>query len=452
MFKRIFNVGMMVVLLVTMVGCGSKVETTKMNGTDNKNVTSSAQEGTDVKEKVIFTLWHSFVGADQRAEFMAKRMEEFRELHPEYDIDEQRIPRDQYQTKLKTEAASGELPDAFLIWPNAMTKEFVAADLLKDITAFADSNLEWKETFVNRALDEFTIDGKLYSAGLGVSLTSIVYYNKALFEKVGVDYPKTYSELLNVIQVFKENDIIPIALGNKAKWPVQSTIFSNVANRDTGSEWLDNVLAGNGSEFTDPEFMKALNRVRELSNGGAFNKDYNSIDEVQMRSYFYRGEAAMMIGGSWILPEMIKNAPEELKENIEMGILPAFEGGKGDPNTMSGVSSTGIAISDQTSPEQQAAIEELIKFLTNEDSQKMYASYNIPVSSKVVEIKESELDPLYNKMLSLIKEYPMVAVYDSALNAELTDILNNGLQGVMIDVVTPEELANELQDALNESK
>ena len=442
-------------MLIAMVGCSSKSPETKKeqevvtNTKEDTNTTkteSNKQE--EPVEKVKFTLWHSFVGADQRAEFMEKRLNDFREAHPEYEIDEQKIPRDQYQTKLKTEAAAGELPDAFVIWPNAMTKEFASASLLKDINGHLEENPEWRDSFVSRALDEFTVDGKTYSAGLGVSITSIVYYNKALFEKYNLEYPNSYAELLNVITVFKENGVIPIALGNKAKWPAQSTIFSCLANRETGSEWLDSALSGTGSKFTDPEFITALNKLKELTDMGAFNKDYNTIDEVEVRSYFYKGEAAMMIGGSWILPDMIKNAPEDIKANIEMTVLPGFEGGKGDPNTMSGVSSTGIAISAKASPEQQAAIEELIQFLTNEESQKLYAVYNIPVSSKTVQINESEMDPLYKKMLDLIKKYPMVAVYDSAMNSEMTDITNNGLQGIMIGSLTPEELAEELQKAV----
>ena len=455
MSKRIISLVLMGCMLIAMVGCSSKSPETKKEQevvTNTKEDTNTAKTESNKQEepveKVKFTLWHSFVGADQRAEFMEKRLNDFREAHPEYEIDEQKIPRDQYQTKLKTEAAAGELPDAFVIWPNAMTKEFASASLLKDINGHLEENPEWRDSFVSRALDEFTVDGKTYSAGLGVSITSIVYYNKALFEKYNLEYPNSYAELLNVITVFKENGVIPIALGNKAKWPAQSTIFSCLANRETGSEWLDSALSGTGSKFTDPEFITALNKLKELTDMGAFNKDYNTIDEVEVRSYFYKGEAAMMIGGSWILPDMIKNAPEDIKANIEMTVLPGFEGGKGDPNTMSGVSSTGIAISAKASPEQQAAIEELIQFLTNEESQKLYAVYNIPVSSKTVQINESEMDPLYKKMLDLIKKYPMVAVYDSAMNSEMTDITNNGLQGIMIGSLTPEELAEELQKAV----
>ncbi|MCJ7691119.1 MAG: extracellular solute-binding protein [Clostridiaceae bacterium] len=435
MKKRILSMVLVLGILVSSSGCS------------NSNKKSEEPSTAGNAETVKFSLWHSFVGADQRAEFMADRIKAFKVKYPNIEIDEQKMPRDQYQTKLKTQAAAGELPDAFLLWPNAMTKEFVKSDLITDINDLLAENKEWKDGFIPRALEEFTVDDKTYSAALGVSLTSMVFYNKAIFDKYGVEYPKTYEELKGAIKVFAVNDIIPIALGNKAKWPAQSTIFSMMANRETGTEWLENVLAKKGAAFTDPEFVSALTKLQEMTNLGAFNKDYNSIDEVQVRDYFYKGEAAMFIGGSWVLPDMISKASEELKKNLEISILPAFTDGKGDPNVMTGVSSTGIVMSSKVSPEQKDAIGKLIMFLTNADSQKLYAKYNIPVSYKDVNLDGIEIDPIYVKTNELIKNHPLVTVYDSALNSELTNILNNGLQGIMVGE-KPEDLAKQLQNAL----
>lgn len=408
----------------------------------------SDSQSTQSGGKVKISLWHSFVGADQRAEFMEKRITAFKAANPDIEIDEQKIPRDQYQTKLKTLAAAGELPDAFLIWPNAMTKEFSSAGLLADINGLLAKEKTWKDSLLPRALEEFTFGGKTYSAGLGVSVTSILYYNKALFAANQVKVPTTYDELKTAIKTFSTKGIIPVALGNKAKWPVQSTIFSVISNRVAGTKWLEDTLAGKGAKFTDKAFVDALGVIKELTDLGAFNRDYNSIDEVQMRSYFYKGEAAMVIGGSWVLPDMIKNSPEELKPNIEMTVFPSIPGGAGDPKTMSGVSSTGIAVNAKASPQQRAAIEKLIMFLTNNDAQELYTQYFIPISSRAFQPDASKLDALYVKLVKLIKDHPLVTVYDSALNSEQTDIINNGLQAVMLGTQKPAELAAQLQTTI----
>ncbi|MBC8062427.1 MAG: extracellular solute-binding protein [Clostridiaceae bacterium] len=437
MKKRIISMALILGILVSASGCSS----------NSSKSSDSSSTGTTTNKPVKISLWHSFVGADQRAKFMEERMAAFKVKYPNIEIDEQKMPKDQYQTKLKTQAAAGSLPDAFLLWPNSMTKEFAKSNLIAPINDLLSKNAEWKDGFIPRALDEFTVEGKTYSAGLGVSVTSMVFYNKALFDKYNLTFPKTYEDLKEVVKVFAKNGIIPIALGNKAKWPMQSTIFSLMANRETGSEWLDNVLAKKGASFTDPQFVSSLTKVQELTKLGAFNKDYNSIDEVQMRDYFYKGQAAMTIDGSWILPDMIAKATPDLKKNLEIGVLPAVTGGKGDANTMSGVSSTGIVMNAKATPEQKEAIGKLIMFLTDKDAQQQYANYSIPVSYKNVTLDASKVDPIYSKVNDLIKNHPLVTVYDSALNSEQTDIINNGLQGIMVGE-KPENVAKQLQAAV----
>jgi raffinose/stachyose/melibiose transport system substrate-binding protein len=399
----------------------------------------------DASRKVKISVWHSFVGSDQRAEFMTRRMAEFQAANPDIVVDEQKIPRDQYQTRLKTLAAANELPDGFLLWPNAMTFEFASSGLLADINDYLNQEAAWKEGMLPLALNEFTYQGKTYGAGLGISLTSIVFYNKALFDKYNLKVPTTYQELKTAIEVFNQNSIIPIAHGNKPQWPAQSSLYSIIANRVTGSQWLTDTLAKqNGAKFTDQVFVDALSIMKDLADSSAFNRDYNSIDNVQMRSYFYRGEAAMMIDGSWALPDVIANAPDELKEHIEMTVFPAIPGGKGDPTTISGVSSTSIVINAKANPAQKEALCKLIKFITEDAAQTMYMDYNIPVSSLTVEADLSKVTSLYAKMVTLIKEHPLVTVYDSALNSEQAEIINNGLQAVMLGVQTPEALAAQL--------
>jgi raffinose/stachyose/melibiose transport system substrate-binding protein len=396
--------------------------------------------------KVRLTLWHSYVGADQRAEFMTRRMEQFRVANPNIEIEEQKIPRDQYQTRLKTQAAANELPDAFIAWPNTPVREFIEAGLLSDINGLLSREKTWSDGILSVAKDEFTVDGKTYSVGLGISVTSVFFYNKALFQKYNVKVPATYDELKTAINTFKANGIIPIALGNKAKWPAQSEVFSIVGNRVTGSEWLYNAIAGkNGAKFTDKTFLDALNVMKELAAMGAFNRDYNSIDDVQVRGYFYREEAAMMINGTWVIPDIAANVDAAMKEKIEMMTFPVIAGGNGEPETLSGVSSTGVVINAKCTPEQKAAVEEIILFLTNDDAQKMYMEYYIPVSSKNVEADLSATDPVYAKLVTLMKAHPnMVTVYDSALNSEQTEIINNGLQGIMLGTETPEQVAKQL--------
>jgi raffinose/stachyose/melibiose transport system substrate-binding protein len=129
MKKRVLGAILLASMLLALVGCSTGNSPTSGSPGAGPKPAASAGASEPSDEKVSFSIWHSYVGTDQRAGVMQIVMGQFGSEHPEYEIDEQKIPRDQYQTKLKTQAAAEALPESFLCWPNAMTIEFVQAGL-----------------------------------------------------------------------------------------------------------------------------------------------------------------------------------------------------------------------------------------------------------------------------------------------------------------------------------
>src|SRR5690606_24841963 len=107
-------------------------------------------------------------------------------------------------------------------------------------------------------------EGQIYSAPLAMSATSFLYYNKDLFDANGVKVPTTWTELMSAVEAFNAKGITPIALGNKAPWVAQSTIIGSLADRVTGTDWFLKAVAGDGASFTDPQFVEALGKFKEL--------------------------------------------------------------------------------------------------------------------------------------------------------------------------------------------
>ncbi len=73
------------------------------------------------------------------------------------------------------------------------------------------------DRFAPTALEAATYDGKIMGLPLAMDMVP-VWYNKEVFEKYGVKPPKTWDELMQAIETFKKNGVIPIALANKTKW------------------------------------------------------------------------------------------------------------------------------------------------------------------------------------------------------------------------------------------
>src|SRR5699024_5583403 len=124
------------------------------------------------------------------------------------------VPNDDIETKLRTQATAGELPDMFKGYPGARMKSFIDADKVMPIDSIMDN---WEGKIPDEILDPFRFDGKQYAVPGDIAVTSLVYYNKKKLEDVGYDeFPDNYEDFKDLIKELNESDITPIALGNKA--------------------------------------------------------------------------------------------------------------------------------------------------------------------------------------------------------------------------------------------
>lgn len=396
-------------------------------------------------ERVSISIWHNWTGQDAKAVAMRKIIEDFRADHPEIEVIDEGLPTDGLRTRLRTVAAADEMPELFVMFPDAMTKEFVKGNLLQPIDEELNANPEWRDNFIPNALDGFTVDGKVYSVPMNLAPSSLVFYNDALFKQHNVKVPETWEELQTAVQTFKENGVIPIALGNKTNWVAQSTFFSTVADRITGTDWFLKAVEQEGAKFTDPEFIQALKMFQELGELGAFQEGFNSLDETQMMQLYFQGNAAMVINGGWALANLVNNAPPEVLDNTHITIVPAIPGGKGAPDTTSGVVGTGLGVSKKLSGSQKEAAMKLFYALAGPDGQKATLESSTLVSYNI-ELDKSKAHPLFVELYELIQNVKIVPVYDSKLGSATVEVVNNGLQELLMGG-NAEDIAAKIQSA-----
>lgn len=418
-------------LALLLAGCGGGNETSGSGGNG--------------REQVSVSIWHNWTGQDAKAVAMRKIIEDFRVANPDIEVIDEGLPTDGLKTRLRTVAAADEMPDLFVMWPDAMTKEFVKGELLQPIDDELNANPEWKNNFIPNALDGFTVDGKTYSVPMNLAPSSFIFYNDALFKKFSVKVPETWEELEAAIQTFNENGVIPIALGNKTNWVAQSTFFSTVADRITGTDWFLKAVEQDGAKFTDPEFVEALATFQKLSELNAFQEGFNSLDETQMMQLYFQGNTAMVVNGGWALANLVNNAPPEVLDNTHITIVPAIAGGQGDPDTTSGVVGTGLGVSKKLTGSQKAAAMKLFYALAGPDGQKATLDSSTLVSYNI-ELDKSKAYPLFVELYDLIQRVKITPVYDSKLGSATVEVVNNGLQELLMGG-DPESIAGKIQAA-----
>ena len=420
-----------ILIVVLLAACGSN---STSDGSTNKST-----------EKITLTIWNNWSGQDAKAVAMRKILEDFQAENPNITLEIEALATDGLKTRLRTAAAADEMPDLFVMWPGAMTKEFVQGDLLQPINEFLDQNAEWKNNFIENALVDFTVEDNIYSVPMNLAPSSLLYYNEDLFKQYNVKVPTTWDELLQAVDTFNANNIIPIALGNKANWVAQSTTFSTIGDRVTGTEWFLKAVDQSGASFTDPEFIEALKLYQELGEAKAYQEGFNSIDENQMLQLYTQGKAAMVINGGWAVAGLVNTASEEILNATNITILPTVDGGKGAAKTTAGVVGTGLGVNKKLSGAKKDAAMKLFYALAGPDGQKATLESSTLISYNL-ELDPSKANPLFIKLTELMKETKIVPVYDSKLSSAAVEAINNGLQELLLGG-DPEDIAKRIQAA-----
>lgn len=269
-------------------------------------------------------MMHNWTNPNIDNEILKARIELFQKENPDIKIDVEEVPSSQYLTKLQTQATGRTLPDLAVYQPNAALQPFVNANLLMPIDEILDT---WKDILPQEAIDSYSLDGKHYAVPAKLTYVDIIYYNKDLLSKVGyTEFPQTYDKFIDMVKKLRAADITPIVVGNKDRWPLQSSYISILSDRFGGSDFLTKAAKGE-AKFTDPEFVKALQVIEELTALNAFNADMNTIDTVQEQNFFLQGKAAMSITTSTVDAKYRQS--NENGDNIGIALYPSFEGGKG---------------------------------------------------------------------------------------------------------------------------
>ena len=274
---------------------------------------------------VTLTLMYQSSGEETGDRWMEDNVALFQELHPNIKIEvTANTYGDQYLTQITTMMATGRPPDVFASWTLGRLEPFVSAGRVYNLKPELEKDPGFAEFLQQEPLASTTFNGGIY--GIPHNLAAeLVYYNKEVFDQFGLTVPTTYDEFLNIVEVLKANDIIPIALGNAETWT--GTIpYMMITERVGGLDTYERVVIEGNGQWTEEPFVKSAELLQELIAMGAFEPNVNGIRPEEARGKFMTGKAGMWMNGTWDIGIM----------NYNMGVdgyglfnFPDIPGGKG---------------------------------------------------------------------------------------------------------------------------
>lgn len=278
------------------------------------------------------------------------------------------IQNDPYKERLQVAMGSPERPDIFFNWGGGNLGQYVEADQVYDMTENLDGQPEVRDAFLESVLEVAELDGATYGIPMQGTQPASLFYNEAVFDDAGVEPPQTYAELLDLVEVFQDEDVTPVVLPGASSWTLLMWV-SYLVDRIGGAEVYEDISMGEDGAWEDPAVVEALDMSQELVDLGAFGTDFSAIDwdGGQATTLLAEGEAAMILMGPWMVQDAEANAPE-FHESGDLGWFPfpELEDGAGDPSAVAGPPTNYFSVhADTEHPD--VAMEWLTESMTSDD-------------------------------------------------------------------------------------
>jgi raffinose/stachyose/melibiose transport system substrate-binding protein len=399
------------------------------------------------------TIWDIRTGSQQKV--VQDAASRFNSKHTDIHATINFFQNDPYKQKIQVAMGAHNPPDIFIGWGGGILKTYVDANDVYDLTPDINADSAWKNRYLPSVLTAATFDGKLYGVPNSGVQPTLFYYNKELFNQYHLSAPKTWNELLNVINTLKQHNVIPIALAGGSKWPYLM-YEQYLVDRYGGPDAFNAVIANQKNAWSQDAFIKANTAIQQLVNMGAFGGSFSSVvaDTNQDAALLYTGKAAMMLQGNWNFPIIQTGSPEFI-QNGKLGWFPfpTVEGGKGDPANIAGNPCNFYSIS-KTAKSPQNCITYLKEAVLSDQQVKDFIAIGaIPA----VQGLESQLSSAKNSEW-LLFNYQMVQKaphfqlsWDQALPPQAAQALLTNLDQLFLKQITPQQFSDNMNKTITAS-
>lgn len=285
--KKIFL--LMISLLLVVLSCGNKSGATSEKNGDSGELT--------------FMIWDR--GQEPGMSAIAA---EFEKQNPGAKVKVQVVGWDEYWTKLEAGATGGALPDLFWMH-SAYFYDYASNDMLLEVDSKIDNGFEH---FPKDLVELYQYKGKQYAVPKDFDTIGL-FYNKELFDKAGVPYPKegwTWADYLETAKKLTKDGVY----GTAAPLNVQEG-FWNTMYQNGGY-----VIKDGKSGYNDPASVEAIQWWLDLSLKEKVSPMQKDFDEMDPYTAFISGKVAMVQLGAWMVAPIEENA--EFAKKVAVAPLP----------------------------------------------------------------------------------------------------------------------------------
>jgi len=390
---------------------------------------ASADKGDQPVTIDFFHRWPN----EPKNSYFKELVAEFEKENPDIKVKTQSVLNDAYKDKVKVVAGSSDAPDVLFSWSGSFLEELVEGGNVMDLSSWLKDNPDIKDRFYPSQLTPFEVGGKQYALPVDMQ-AKLFFYNKDVFDKLGLEVPTTWDDFLSVLEKIKKSGATPIEFGAKEQWTIAHYV-GTLNQRMLPQKVFDADQDPAKGTFENAGYTTALDRFKQLTK--YMNADMTAIGHEAARNAWMAGDAPIMyLQGSEV------NYMTDVSFTYGTFNFPSVEGGKGDAKQLTGAPE-GFAVSAKTKHPKEAL--RFLDFMLNKANGQAFTEKTGELSAVKGAVADSDAPEILKSIADdIVSASAMTPWLDNAYDPQIvssylsqTQMLLGGQQtpeGVMDDV------------------
>jgi len=271
-----------------------------------------------------------------------------------------------------------------------------------------------------------------YTVGMN-SAPLVVFYNKTIFKKLGLQVPTTLAQFENCMKVASANGYIGLedAAQPQNLWLLESLVQNAVP--------LQDVINWYYLKSASPAFATAYENagtlIKSWSDAGYFRKNYQGVNYGETPQLFGQGKSAMSFDGNW-------NLSTYQTTGVNFGMFPLpCNTTAGAPNYIINPVNAAWAISSKANPTQVAIGVDLINLMMSNSYAAQWETTGALPTYKMTSTAPTANQQTVDQLTAAIKKSKFGFYLDNA-KPGILDLMTKELQIVLAGQETSKQMWN----------
>ncbi len=240
----------------------------------------------------------------------------------------------------------------------------------------------WVESVEPTFLETVKSGEDVYGAPFGTAMGGGILYNRKVYDKLGLEVPKTWDEFMSNNAAIKEAGIAPVIQTYQDTWTSQLFVlgdFHNVAAQNPN--FADDYTSNKAKFATDSTAVKGFEKLEQVHAAGYLNKDFASTKLEDGLRKLAAGEGAHYPMLTFAVGPMVANNPNA-KNDVGFFAIPGDDASK---NGLTVWAPGGAYIPKSTEGDKLDAAKKFVAFLASEEGCESQTKALAPAGPYLVE-------------------------------------------------------------------